>query len=50
VNLRRVTNLELKWERLEGGVLALFLGMWKNYFCQLLDIHRADVVRQIEVT
>jgi hypothetical protein len=25
------------------------LNMWKNYFCQLLNVHRADGVRQTEM-
>jgi hypothetical protein len=25
------------------------LSMWKNYFCQLLNVHRVSDVRQIEI-
>ena len=50
MNLRKITNLELSWDRFRKRCSCSILGMWKNYFFQLLDIHRADAVRQTEVT
>jgi hypothetical protein len=46
---KRRTNL-IKGER--GNVLAdphKILNRWKNYFCKLLNVHKAGVVRQTEM-
>jgi hypothetical protein len=40
----------VKYER--GDVLSdahKILNRWKNYFCQLLNVHREGVVRQTEM-
>jgi hypothetical protein len=54
MNLRRFTNLELtnlvKDER--GDLLAdphKILNRWKNYFCELSNVHGAGGVRQTEI-
>jgi hypothetical protein len=49
MNLRRVTNVEVKDEN--GDLLAdsHILNRWKNYFSQLLNVHRVSDVRQIEM-
>jgi hypothetical protein len=53
MNLRRVTNLELTRRKTRGADLLVdphkILNRWKNYFCQLLDVHGAGGVRQTEI-
>jgi hypothetical protein len=53
MNLRLVANLKLTWQKTRGGDLLAdphkILNRWKNYFCQLLNIHGAGGVRQTEM-
>jgi hypothetical protein len=52
MNLRRVTTLELGKRRGGDDLLAdphNVLNRWKNYFCQLLNVHRVSDVRQTEM-
>jgi hypothetical protein len=47
---RRVANLELTLKDERGDLLQdsnNISGRWKNYFSQLLNVHRASDVRQI---
>jgi hypothetical protein len=49
MNLRRVTNLV---KENNGSLLEdshNILNSWKNYFCQLLNVHWVKVVSQTEV-
>jgi hypothetical protein len=53
MNFRRVTNLETNLVNDENGDLFAdslnILNRWKNYFCQLLNVHGVTSVRQNEI-
>jgi hypothetical protein len=46
MNLRKVTNLDVTCCFSDNHSI---LNRWKNYFSQLLNVHRISDVRQIEI-
>ena len=51
MNLRRVTNLKLSWEGFRRVVVLQYLRHVEELRTSVIrDVHRADAVRQTEVT